>query len=244
MRLYYFTEARYAVDDITKRRLKVSRFFDLNDPFELFAGEHSSKAFRRKMRDWAEKLDEQEGLLCFAESWQDPSMWSHYGDRHRGVCLGFDVDGRILKPINYSAGRLAFDRWKDLNSTDPPDEVRDRLLSTKWARWWYENERRVILHLADLNDTETVNGKKLFFTHFDDRLKLAQVIAGPRCCIKWKPLIKTAANTLPAVPELIKARLSFKRFEVVKQQLGFDSDAWQECSCPDPEPHDQPDWPT
>jgi len=237
VRLYYFVEARHGVEDIGEARLKVSRFFELNDPFELYAGDQSDKSFRKKIKGWAERINQQQGVLCFTESWCDPVMWSHYGDRHRGICLGFDVNDDIVKPIDYRPERLPFDKWKALSCSDPPKEVMERLLTTKFARWRYENERRVIVPLTGLKK-EIKNGKECLFRSFDD-LKLVEVFAGHRCCVKWKPLIKNAAEKLPLQlrPKLIKARLGFTRFKVVRQRLGFESNTWQECSCSSPEFH-------
>jgi hypothetical protein len=242
VRLYYFVAAQHAVDDIANRRLKVSRFFELNDPFELIGGEQSDKAFRKKMRGWAETINKQEGLLCFTKSWTNPLMWSHYGDRHRGMCLGFDVYDTIVKPVDYRPGRLPVNKWKDLNVTNPPREVVQRLLTTKFAGWKYENERRVIVPLAGLKP-EKKEGRELFFRRFDNDLKLVEVFAGARCCVKWRSHIQSAVEELPLPlkPELIKARLGFKRFRVERQNLGFEAHTWQECSCSKPELHDRLD---
>jgi len=34
---YYFSEAQWAYQNLRRKRLKISRFLELNDPFELFA---------------------------------------------------------------------------------------------------------------------------------------------------------------------------------------------------------------
>ncbi len=34
-RLYHFTKAKYAFDNLRNRRLKIAQLDDLNDPFEL-----------------------------------------------------------------------------------------------------------------------------------------------------------------------------------------------------------------
>jgi hypothetical protein len=36
MRLYHFLSATNALDDLTRRRIKLSQIDDLNDPFELW----------------------------------------------------------------------------------------------------------------------------------------------------------------------------------------------------------------
>jgi hypothetical protein len=238
VRVYFFVKAKWAVNDIRERRLKVCRFFDLNDPFELFAGEQRDKAFRKRMRGWAEEINEQDGLLCFGSSWTNPLMWSHYADRHKGICLGFDVDDSIVERIDYRPQRLRLDEWKTVALTQPPKTLRQALLTTKFARWKYEEERRVISPLVGL-----VKEGDLFFRRFDRALRLVKVIAGARCCVGWKPLIKSAIINLHPAPKLLKARLAFRTFAVVPQKLagsaeqGFESDStWRECVCT--EPHD------
>jgi len=37
MRVYHFLSATNALKDISKRRIKIAQFQDLNDPFELLA---------------------------------------------------------------------------------------------------------------------------------------------------------------------------------------------------------------
>src|SRR5258708_5261462 len=97
MRVYYFTKTCWALDSIEHRRLKVCRFGDLNDPFELFSCKQSDKDRRRTFRRWVTSINEQIGLLCFSSSWRESLMWSHYSDRHKGLCLGFDVTDESLR---------------------------------------------------------------------------------------------------------------------------------------------------
>jgi hypothetical protein len=43
MRVYNFLAAQWAEDDLAKNRIKISRFDDLNDPFELLAAQLRSR---------------------------------------------------------------------------------------------------------------------------------------------------------------------------------------------------------
>ncbi|NKK82626.1 DUF2971 domain-containing protein [Rhizobium leguminosarum bv. viciae] len=45
------------------------------------------------------------GLLCMSTTWQEPLLWSHYADKHKGMCLGFDVDDTHWEPARYRAAR-------------------------------------------------------------------------------------------------------------------------------------------
>ena len=220
MRVYYFIEARWAVEDIARRRLKACRFLDLNDPFELFAADLRNRDLRPNLKARAVNLNEEFGLLCFTEGWHDPLMWSHYGDRHKGMCLGFDVVDSMLTPINYNRKRLkvSLAEWNAARADNP-------LLRTKSARWVYEKEQRLIVPLEDLCREDG-----LLFRRFDPGLKLVQVIAGPRCCVEFLSEIKDKVAILPTRPELIKARLAFRTFRVVADERGIGNlAAWQAC---------------
>lgn len=34
------------------------------------------------------------GVCCFSTTYASPLLWSHYGDQHRGLCIGFGLDRR------------------------------------------------------------------------------------------------------------------------------------------------------
>jgi len=40
----------------------------------------------------APELADQYGVLCLTPHWDNLLMWAHYGDAHRGICLGFDIE--------------------------------------------------------------------------------------------------------------------------------------------------------
>lgn len=150
MRLYHFTTAQYGKDDLRNRRLKIAQLDDLNDPFELksvnlcnplhasaFDGHGNFEGFKSEM---ARRF----GVLCFSEKKTDVLQWSHYADRLRGICLGFDVAGSAGKfgRVRYVAKRFPF--------PERPDEAFTwKLLTRKSKVWSYEKEWRVFLRLKD-----------------------------------------------------------------------------------------------
>src|SRR4051812_26787530 len=89
-RVYYLTSSEYAISNIAFSRLKIGRFSQLNDPFELFGPQKSQRVVAKVWRNYRDSFDKENGLLCFSSDWIDPVLWSHYGARHQGICLGFD----------------------------------------------------------------------------------------------------------------------------------------------------------
>jgi hypothetical protein len=85
MKAYHFTSDKYALDVIANQRMKVSRFDDLNDPFELHAVDLQDRQYRNEFIAFKQHMSERIGILRFSKSWKSPLLWSHYANRHKGV---------------------------------------------------------------------------------------------------------------------------------------------------------------
>ena len=205
-RAYHFVSLPYGLDDLRRRRLKISRLNDLNDPFELWAIAQSDLHVRQALKETKERMARDCGLLCFGLDWHNPVLWSHYADRHRGIALGFDIDDHILKPVLYRKTRPI------LNAIDIT--VADSLLFTKYFDWNYEHEARIY---TALNDKDVQTG--LYFADFNEQLVLREVIAGPACAASLDDL-REATGSIARV-KFTKARLAFKTFRVVVNRQGF-----------------------
>lgn len=211
-RVYHFVSRDYGLDDLRRRRLKIATIGDLNDPFELRAMAFADAEKRRAMVNWRQHLAREVGLLCFSIDWTNPVHWSHYGERHRGLCLGFDVPERFIIPVQYRA-KLHPDVVTDATG---PGEMRAgamrALLTTKYSHWRYEKEVRMFLDL-----TEEQRDGPLYFHPFDKDLRLREVIVGAESTVSRAEL--SAALGGPAIEvTAVKARLAFRSFRVVRQK--------------------------
>jgi len=109
MRAYYLTGSQFAVSNLALRRIKIARFADLNDPFELLGVDIGNKEHRSAFRATKDQLNESKGLICFSKSWSSPLMWGHYAEKHTGICLGFDVPDKLFEPVIYAN---ACSKWR------------------------------------------------------------------------------------------------------------------------------------
>lgn len=178
MRVYHFLPARHAVEDIEKRRLKIAQLDDLNDPFELISLELSDRAFRKVYRSFIKDMAQRFGVICFSKNWRNPVLWSHYADKHRGVCLGFDVSDQFLMKVTYAGERLSKKIRGELAHGGLNEKDMQEILTTKFKDWEYEDEVRGFLRLED-RDPET----GFYFKTFCDDQVLRQVILGARCSV-------------------------------------------------------------
>jgi hypothetical protein len=127
VRVYHFVPARFGLDDLRRRRLKIARLHDLNDPFELWAIALPSRGLRKALREWKAELSRRFGLLCFSFSRSNPLPWSHYADGHRGIALGFGVGAARIKNVRYVEDRPILDGVSEASIID--------LLYTKYVDW-------------------------------------------------------------------------------------------------------------
>ena len=176
-RVYHLSSADHAISNIVFNRLKVARFSELNDPFELLALSFKGNALGKPARAYKDKLDQEQGLLCFSADWKDPVLWSHYAAMHTGICLGFNLKETLAIDVSYEQKRISGNAGRGVTVID--DGLAHQLLSTKFKSWKYEQEIRVSVMLADMAEQGS-----LFFYRFGKQLELAEVILGSLCSLK------------------------------------------------------------
>jgi hypothetical protein len=211
MRVYHFLSAKDAVNDLRNRRIKISRFEDLNDPFELLSIELADKSIRKAFIDTKKKIAEENGIICFSKNWSNPVLWSHYAEKHRGVCLGFDVPDHSLAHIEYNAKRLVKEVIDDDGKLAIDEPFMIKLLTIKYKDWEYEDEIRIFV---GLKEKEKVSG--LYFKDFDNDLVLREVILGARHKEDIQQLQSILQNYTNV--RLIQGRMAFRSFRIVENK--------------------------
>jgi hypothetical protein len=207
-RLYHFTSAEYAISNIVFKRLKVARFSSLNDPFEMLARKAATFQDQRGFEENRSKFDREHGLLCFSEDWTDPVLWAHYGARHRGICLGFDIEEGFVRKIVYQN-----ERFSDIEArSKTEDGIVELLLYTKFESWKYERKWRIRLKLSDLES----EGDLRFYS-LDGRVKLTEVIIGVECDIATEAVRSLVSNHHPDT-NTVRGRLGLGFFKIVPDE--------------------------
>ncbi len=206
VRAYYLTSAEYGINAIALSRLKVARFSDVNDPFEVFGVNFHHSDTRKLVREFKDSYDRTKGLLCFTSDWSNSMIWSHYAGKHKGMCLGFNVRRSKVLRVAYVKERI---RESLDGKTSIPKALQDRLIRTKADYWGYEQELR---RLVDLSKATREQG--LYFCPFDADMQLAEVILGPLSELSL-PSIRQLANSTNPGAVILKSRLARRSFRVV-----------------------------
>lgn len=211
VRAYHLLSADHAISSIGLRRLKVARFSEANDPFELLGLNCMRKDLRRALGTFRETQSDKIGILCFSDDWKSPVLWSHYADGHKGICLGFELSPQLglrgVQRVNYKDDKLrAID---NISAEKLTTELQELLLITKFSHWSYERELRAFVELSKMQREQ---GR--YFHPFGQDIRLTEVVLGHLCPVSLLQPIRELARKMNPGAVVSKARLGFKYFEV------------------------------
>jgi len=197
----------HAESNIRHHRLKIATFSDLNDPFEWLSIVRPNAMVHEALLRTKAEVGKNRGMLCFSSDWTNPVLWSHYADKHRGICLGFDVSNVDSNGLPY----LTPVQYKHKMSPWPKHGFDEKqmlsLMRTKFRHWAYEGEYRVFTTLKDPSP------EGLYFCEFSEVLVLKEVIFGPHFQGSTQEMTDEINRDYPSVT-VKKARLSYDRFKV------------------------------
>ncbi len=72
---YYLTSSIHAINNIALNRIKISRFNNVNDPFELLSVNLNNIDEREYFRKIKNDINKEFGFISFSNKWENPVMW-------------------------------------------------------------------------------------------------------------------------------------------------------------------------
>ena len=156
----------------------------------------------------------EKGIVSFAEQDDCPLMWSHYGDQHRGICLGYSVPEEATEDVHkvaYDGNRLV--KASEVGAMlDGDDEARTRVdaavMLRKAESWSYEQEWRLI----GRRGTE------------GSPLELEEIIFGMKCMESVKYTVMKALEDRSGSVEFHQMREERGTFNLRKDELIYDDE--------------------
>jgi Protein of unknown function (DUF2971) len=212
-RVYYYTTAQFGLSDLALRRLKVSRFSELNDPFELLSVDMRDPDYRPAFIAHKTEMNKNWGLICFSKDWNNLLLWSHYSECCRGVCLGFDVPADKVSEVKYQ------EKLTKINIEKSPQGAIDDLLLNltyiKSDKWIHENEIRMLVKFDECKAQS-----KYYFLPFSEKFVLRDVFLGMHCDLPIediRELLNTSKQTIQKI-NIIKTKMTVTKFGVTEDK--------------------------
>ena len=150
------------------------------------------------------------GIVSFAQRATCPLMWSHYGDQHRGVCIGYSAPvsaaGDLYKVKYGGSRRVKASKVADMigGNAVARGEVDEAVLLRKARSWGYEREWRLLGPRGLQNSP----------------LELEEIIFGMRCKASYKYAVMKALQDRGLVKFYEMCEVPGK-FELKKHALNY-----------------------
>lgn len=119
----------------------------------------------REIEKGLERASQSLRIICFCNpdeiknEGDDILLWSHYGDKHKGIRIFFQTDdirirSKNLFPVSYSFERASIDITDPSEVTKRAEDAYRRIIETKNKSWNYEQEVRWIINLKECKQEE------------------------------------------------------------------------------------------
>lgn len=115
------------------------------------------------------------GIWSASKTSTSPVLWGHYADNHKGVCLEYQVTTEENKSQLHFAEESPFDVVQVKYTSKPIDifaiepssllKLTNTIINTKYDKWEYEQEIRLINHNQGLAKFEKKALKSIIFGH-------------------------------------------------------------------------------
>lgn len=143
MKLYkYHTINKNLVSALSLKSNWYSRLANLNDPYEQAIDDLTfGKVYENLKKTF---------LVCsFSETKDEILMWSHYGDKHKGLCLEFDIlniKEESIHKIRYNNEIIEFQEVETYEDGSLKLNINKngKFILNKFKTWEYEKEWRRI----------------------------------------------------------------------------------------------------
>jgi len=164
-------------------------------------------------------------ISCFSKRWDSILMWSHYGDKHKGICIEFDRPNKDFLDVTYSKNRFKFNledttrRMLGYMLSNEQVDVNDKKLIkciskpfiVKSLDWKYEEEVRCIL--SSTSDGLINENLKLY----NMPTKITKIYVGCKVDNDSKEFIELFKLALDKKITVVKLKASDNLFSVIEQ---------------------------
>jgi hypothetical protein len=160
--VYRYLNEQFGLLALQQQKWKIGRLLELNDPLDCqptLKRSDGRKHISVGDDPYFARIYDTVGIICYSAPINDPVIWSHYADCHRGMAFGFEfAPGELFKvryPDDDSRAQLDYDVLEDLkevNDTEALLKVISHGFTQKAKSWAYEKEYRhfILLHGCEM----------------------------------------------------------------------------------------------
>lgn len=182
-----------------------------------------TQEIKKELRDHYER-----GICCFSTTHSNSLLWSHYADKHQGLCIGYSTNRRpkpVLSKVVYGGSRVIKTStiYQSIikDEAQASEELERDFLLRKSSDWCYENEWRLI----------GAQGLK------SSPMLLTDVTFGMRCPTSVIHMVSRALAGRQSPVKFYEMRMGSNEYSLVRSELDIDGEgaAWLPITATSPE---------
>lgn len=138
------------------------------------------------------------GIFSLSKSFAIHSLWAHYADNHKGICIEYDLEELTAKNRHlYQCINVIYSKNPpDIGTSDiSNDQLLQKMIGTKHLSWASEQEFRIICDIQGKNYYRSDAVKSIILgsnTTNENKNKLMKLMCNRN--IQFKQLIKSDSN--------------------------------------------------
>ena len=141
--LFYYMKREHLEYFLETGNVKVTQLSKSNDPLEFLLNINydGTSTPRKAFTEHNEPL-----VVCLSSRISSPTMWGHYAESHKGVCLVFSIP--IKRPDKFNKSRTPIYK---LNRAKQTSDVEDVIIPVR-----YTNQRKSDYTISDIAQLEDI----------------------------------------------------------------------------------------
>ncbi|EKD32216.1 MAG: hypothetical protein ACD_77C00146G0003 [uncultured bacterium] len=170
--------------------------------------------FVNRISDTHRRRKEATKLCCFSTDHDNILMWSHYAEKHKGICIGFskEIIQSILPEDSTINGANYCKNITPLNISVYKDEAINNWVLTKYQGWEYENEVRIIIG-GGMNNIIPASLIKI------PENSISEIYLGCIIDPKEKKNIRKLIKKLHNKPDVYEMNISDSEFKLIRNKI-------------------------
>ncbi len=125
------------VEEFVDRKFSSASEAEKNHMIEKLMSVNTLENIRNGLQSEVDKA----GIVCFSKVRDDILMWSHYADKHKGLCLEFDGSSNCI--FFGEAQPVEYEDYTPIPLREDSNRQVTRAILTKSKHWSYEREYRI-----------------------------------------------------------------------------------------------------
>jgi hypothetical protein len=213
---------QYLLDLMSHGAMKFSRPSEFNDPFDCCPTHFNElplgalpHAVTSELNQYMRHVTSHVAGICCLTPYPDRMlMWSHYGDQHRSVCVGFDTTVLLEQCAKNDEGNPIYEEIVKIKYTNfRPNEGDGEAFHKKSEEWRYEDEYRIVSYAKKGNPQWGPGVWNI------PPSAIREIVIGARVDRQLQEQIARSATAMRPDIQLRKAVLHTHTFELVIENL-------------------------